>query len=98
MMANKWNHGKKKKDSDSDNDDFDFDNDEDDITESKESSQPSIEKKLSTFSRSTTDKLDVDDVIKKLLTNKVRNIGLSGEVTEETIIKIIETARDIVTQ
>ena len=87
-------YGRKKKDSDSDND-FDF-GDDDDITESKESSQPSIEKKLQSFSRSS-EKLDVDDVIKKLLTNKVRNIGLSGEVSEDQIIKIIEAARDIVT-
>ena len=89
-MQGKYNY-KKKKDSDSD-DDLDF-GDDDDITESKESNDVS---KLKSFTR-TVEKLDVDDIIKKLLTNKVRNIGMSGEVSEEHIIQVIEQARDIVT-
>ena len=57
----------KSKDEDSD-DDFDFDDDEDDITESKPESSLSISgKKPVAMSSSLGKKLDVDTIIKKLL-------------------------------
>ena len=38
---------------------------------------------------------DVDEIIKILLTNKVRNIGLTGEISEKNIIELIERAKNI---
>ena len=58
----------KSKDEDSD-DDFNFDDDEDDITESKPDSSlsTSAAKKSAPVSSSPGKKLDVDSIIKKLL-------------------------------
>jgi serine/threonine-protein phosphatase PP1 catalytic subunit len=40
---------------------------------------------------------NVDEIIKTLLSNKVRNIGLTGEISEQNLIELIEKARDIFT-
>lgn len=42
-------------------------------------------------------KFDVDEIIKILLKEKVRNIGLTGEISEENIIQLIDKAKDIFT-
>jgi hypothetical protein len=89
----------KSKDEDSD-DDFNFDDDEEDeITESKqESSLSTSAAKKPTFpAYSAAKKLNVDDIIKKLLTSKVRNIGLTDELSEQTILDLIDSAKDLFT-
>ena len=82
-----------------DSDDFDFDDDEDDdITESKgqESSlSKSADKK--SYSPGPPKKFNVDEIIKKLLSDKVRNIGLTNEIPEQQIIDLIDAAKDIIT-
>ena len=40
---------------------------------------------------------NVDEIIKTLLSNKVRNIGLTGEISESNIIELIDKAKDIFT-
>ena len=40
---------------------------------------------------------NIDEIIKTLLTNKVRNIGLTGEISESNIIELIDKAKDIFT-
>ena len=40
---------------------------------------------------------NIDEIIKTLLTNKVRNIGLTGEISEFNIIELIDKAKDIFT-
>ena len=77
MMQSKWGN---KKDSDSD---LDFDDDDEDITESNVTSslQPS-DKKPAAVARVP---VDVNDMIKKLISPACRNIGLQGEITNDQI-------------
>jgi len=96
-----WN----KKNSDSD-DDFGFYDDEDeDITESADKGKSSLASEdkrsaqtVSLSSAKTKAGFDLDGLIKTLLSTKVRNIGTSpDQLREETIIKLIDAATDIVT-
>jgi len=84
---------KNSKSEDSDGFDFDDDEDEDDITESNatgsqfESSVSQSAQKTKTFEGGSglmgaNKPFNIDEIIKTLLTNKVRNIGLTGEISE----------------
>ena len=92
----------------SSDEDFDFDDDED-ITESARNSRadssnsiPSSNKKAGGMAASSaaagkTGDLDIDNVIAKLLSVKTRNIGLQDDLSEQTIIQLIDRARDLFT-
>ena len=79
-----------------DSDEFGFeDEDDDDITESKDISSSAASSKKNKFQSfatkssaptNTGPEVDIDLFIKKLLSVKVRNIGISDEVTENQII------------
>jgi serine/threonine-protein phosphatase PP1 catalytic subunit len=80
----------------SDSDDFDFDDEESD---SASNSVVPAKTKPSNFgiSSAPASKLDIDDLIKKLLSTKARNIGCLEDLKEETIIQVIDKARDLFT-
>lgn len=42
-------------------------------------------------------KFDIDTIIAQLLSPKVRNAGILTDLAEETIIELIDRARDIMT-
>ena len=87
-MQSKWGN---KKDSDSD---LDFDDDDEDVTESKQSS--SIQQ--SDKKTAPAGKINVDEILKKLVAPACRNIGLQGEITAAEISQVLLQLQDIVTQ
>ena len=98
---------------DEDSDGFDFDDDDDitesNATTSQFESSASQSHSLSAkkgrgfegggslMSANKSAAFNVDEIIKTLLTNKVRNIGLTGEISETNIIELIDRAKDIFT-
>lgn len=91
------------KNKNSDSDDFDFDDDEEEESDSvtnNSSKKTSIAPSFAIGSGSTKapkGDLDVDDLITKLLSTKARNIGALDDLKEETIIQLIDKARDLFT-
>ena len=86
-----------RKQKESDSDDFDFDDDEDQ-SDSGSSKKKSVAPSYGIGSKSKSGgTLDVDDLITKLLSTKARNIGALDDLKEDTIIQLIDKARDLFT-